>query len=185
MHSFFPIAGSPGVRPRQEDCAKGDAHQRKQGLSDILALPPFCFVYIASSIARLAGGISHPLLFLLITFTTSLPPRNHFSRQYSTSLCQTKCPTQNEIQDRAGKIHLRQAQGIVRQADRYGAQRLDAACARALTFGDPSYRTVKQILERGLDNQPLPQTIDGRVSGAAMLHGRDTFALKNEGGVNP
>lgn len=81
--------------------------------------------------------------------------------------------------------NLRQAQGILRQADRYGAQRLDAACARALAFGDPCYRTVKQILERGLDGHPVPQTADGETAPGALLHGPDAFALKPEGGRQP
>jgi hypothetical protein len=42
--------------------------------------------------------------------------------------------------------HLRQAQGILRLADKYGGVRLEAACPRALAFGDPAYRTVKTIL---------------------------------------
>jgi hypothetical protein len=42
--------------------------------------------------------------------------------------------------------HLRAAQGILGLVDRYGADRLDAACARALEVGDPTYRTVKGIL---------------------------------------
>ena len=36
-------------------------------------------------------------------------------------------------------------------ARRFGTQRLDAACQRALTFDDPKYRTVKTILENGID----------------------------------
>lgn len=47
--------------------------------------------------------------------------------------------------------HLRQAQGVIRFHEKYGPNRLEAACARALAFGDPSYRTIKTILERGLD----------------------------------
>jgi hypothetical protein len=38
--------------------------------------------------------------------------------------------------------HLRAAQGILGLADKYGPDRLDAACARSLAVGDPSYRTV-------------------------------------------
>jgi hypothetical protein len=34
--------------------------------------------------------------------------------------------------------------------------RLEAACCRALTFGDPSYKTVKGILVHGLDQQESP-----------------------------
>lgn len=51
--------------------------------------------------------------------------------------------------------HLRQCQGILRLEDRYGPGRLEQACARANAFGDPCYRTVKTILERELDQQPL------------------------------
>jgi hypothetical protein len=42
--------------------------------------------------------------------------------------------------------HLRAAQGIIGLADRHGPARLDAACARAVTVGDPTYRTIKGIL---------------------------------------
>ena len=50
---------------------------------------------------------------------------------------------------------LRQCQGILRLAEKYGQERLETACARANAFGDPTYRTVKTILERGLDKEPL------------------------------
>ena len=48
--------------------------------------------------------------------------------------------------------HLRAAQGLLRLADQYGATRLEAACARAVHFGTPRYRTVKSILVQGLDH---------------------------------
>jgi len=67
--------------------------------------------------------------------------------------------------------HLRQCQGILRLAEKYGQERLEAACARANAFGDPAYRTVKTILERGLDKAPaLFEPV--RPSGA-FLHGPD------------
>lgn len=50
--------------------------------------------------------------------------------------------------------HLRAAQGVLRLAEGFGPKRLEAACARALNFGTPTYRTVKQILKQGLDQQP-------------------------------
>ena len=50
--------------------------------------------------------------------------------------------------------HLRAAQGVLRLGERYGDKRLDAACARALNFGTPTYRSVKQILSNGFDQQP-------------------------------
>ena len=54
--------------------------------------------------------------------------------------------------------NLRAAQGIIRLADKYGSQRLEAACRRALFFENPRYGTVKTILKKGLDQdsvQPL------------------------------
>jgi hypothetical protein len=49
--------------------------------------------------------------------------------------------------------HLRQCHGILRLEEKYSPERLELACARANAFGDPSYRTVKTILERDLDKQ--------------------------------
>jgi len=40
---------------------------------------------------------------------------------------------------------------LVRLKNRYGEQRLEDACRRALTYGDPSYKTIKNILNKGLD----------------------------------
>jgi hypothetical protein len=69
--------------------------------------------------------------------------------------------------------HLRAAQGIIGLADRYGAQRLDAACARALDAGDPSYRTVKGILAVGADQQPAATADTASAATPAHLHGPD------------
>lgn len=46
--------------------------------------------------------------------------------------------------------------GLFRLAKKYGAERLDAACRRALHAGARSYRSVQTILQHGLDRQPLP-----------------------------
>jgi len=45
--------------------------------------------------------------------------------------------------------HLRSAQGILGLREKNGLERLEAACARALGVGDPSYRTIKGILAAG------------------------------------
>jgi hypothetical protein len=50
--------------------------------------------------------------------------------------------------------NLRAAQGVVALAKRFGPTRLEAACHRALSFDSPLYRTVKTILEKGLDQKP-------------------------------
>ena len=39
----------------------------------------------------------------------------------------------------------------------YGAERLEAACRRALTIGACSYKSIESILKRGRDHRPLPQ----------------------------
>jgi hypothetical protein len=73
--------------------------------------------------------------------------------------------------------HLRAAQAIIGLGERYGAERLDAACRRAVEVGDPSYRTVKGILAVGADKQAAGGPVNaGRVSAAsastpAHLHG--------------
>ena len=45
--------------------------------------------------------------------------------------------------------------GLIRLADRYSSQRLEAACLRASQIKSPSYKSVKSILKTGLDKQPL------------------------------
>lgn len=51
-------------------------------------------------------------------------------------------------------MRLRAAQGILRLTERFGPVRLEAACERALAHASVSYRTVKTILKRGLDQRP-------------------------------
>lgn len=46
---------------------------------------------------------------------------------------------------------LRSVQGILRLAEKHGGSRVEAACARALRYGDPSYVRVKKILAAGMD----------------------------------
>lgn len=67
-------------------------------------------------------------------------------------------------------FRLRAAQGVLALADKYDRFSLEAAAARALAVGDPSYRTIKGILAAGLESDPLPApTGDG--GAAAHLHG--------------
>lgn len=49
-------------------------------------------------------------------------------------------------------IHrLRSAQGVIAMRKTVGDGRLEAACARAIAVGDPSYRTIKGILAAGTE----------------------------------
>lgn len=53
--------------------------------------------------------------------------------------------------------------GIIRLGERYGPERLEAACARALAARALSYRSVESILRHGLDSQPLAEARPKRV----------------------
>lgn len=48
---------------------------------------------------------------------------------------------------------------LLKLRDRFGDQRLEAACRRALHFDDRAYKTVKRILTQGLENEPLPEIV--------------------------
>jgi len=57
--------------------------------------------------------------------------------------------------DDAAVDRLRTAGRLLRLGERYGDERLEAACQRALQFGEPTYITVKRILVEGLDTETL------------------------------
>ena len=53
---------------------------------------------------------------------------------------------------------FRSCLGIFRLGHTYGADRLEAACRRALAIQSLSYRSIQSILKNGLDRQPLPES---------------------------
>jgi len=72
---------------------------------------------------------------------------------------------------------------LLRLAERYSPERLEAACARALAFGDPNYRTIKRILQQGKENDPHPNLpasppATAFVRSAADLFGPDLGAAR-------
>jgi len=68
--------------------------------------------------------------------------------------------------------NLRAAQAVVGLAKPYGTRRLEAACHRALAFDSPLYRTVKTILEKGLDQSPVEEPLFDRLADAYTGEGR-------------
>ena len=70
---------------------------------------------------------------------------------------------------------LRAAQGVIGLADKHDPSRLEAACAKAITAGDPSYRTVRGILAAGAERDQLPAAA-GDGGAAAFLRGPASFA---------
>ena len=66
--------------------------------------------------------------------------------------------------------------GLMRLARQYGADRLEAACARALSIRSPTYTSIKSILAAGLDRRNLeaaaaaPLPLHDNVRGADYYH---------------
>jgi hypothetical protein len=52
---------------------------------------------------------------------------------------------------------LRSVQAILRLTETVGKSRLEAACKRALHFGDARYRRIKDILNAALEQQPVAE----------------------------
>ncbi len=55
---------------------------------------------------------------------------------------------------------MRPVRALIALADTYSVERLSAACRRALLYEAVSYRSVKQILQSGLDRLPLSQPVE-------------------------
>ncbi len=66
---------------------------------------------------------------------------------------------------------------VLKLREQVGAERLEAGCARALRFGDLTYRTLKRILDQGLEAEvpalapaaSLPRTF-ARTAGELLGH---------------
>ena len=56
---------------------------------------------------------------------------------------------------------FRACMGIKRLGETYGTDRLELACRRALAIQSPSYRSVKSILNNGLDQEPMSSPAPG------------------------
>ncbi len=64
--------------------------------------------------------------------------------------------------------------GILRLAERYDAERLDAACARALALGTRSYSSVATILKNAQDKKAAdpeqPSLFHENIRGSGYYH---------------
>jgi transposase len=75
------------------------------------------------------------------------------------------------------EMGFRSCLGLLTLAKRYGQSRLEAACARALALGSPTRRSVVSILEKGLEQQPLPEsTLELPTPRHSNLRGADYYA---------
>jgi transposase len=73
--------------------------------------------------------------------------------------------------------------GILTAAKRYGKDRLESACQRALTIGAPRRHSILSILKNGLDKQPLVKPVFSssitqheNIRGAAHYHEELSFS---------
>ncbi len=75
-------------------------------------------------------------------------------------------------------FRLRAAQGVLGLGAKHSPTRLEAACAKAIAVGDPSYRTIKGILIAGTEAPDQAGSAPGPAGRAAavpaFLHGPKT-----------
>jgi transposase len=65
--------------------------------------------------------------------------------------------------------------GVLKLARRYGKDRLDAACERALHINAHSYSSLQSILKNGLDRQRREPAPDGPAITHPNIRGADYF----------
>lgn len=84
------------------------------------------------------------------------------------------------------EMGFRSALGVMRLGKRYGTERLEAACVRAQTVGAVRYQSIKTMLERGLDQQPLPETAQViQMPKHPNIRGGDYFTLQTKKAKDP
>ena len=65
--------------------------------------------------------------------------------------------------------------GIIRLADKFTAERVEAASERALRCNAISYTSVKSILKKGLDKLPLRETPEYVPVSHANIRGKEYY----------
>jgi transposase len=76
---------------------------------------------------------------------------------------------------------LRAVQRLLKLEEKVGSDRLEAACRRALHFGDARYRRVRDILNAGLDQEPiLPEPMPFARSAPSSVARQYAFARRPE-----
>jgi len=122
------------------------------------------------------------------TVEDHLPPEGRAFLRSDPAWCRTEAATVGpacselveRLLDHPILERLRAVQRILRLGERFGPVRLESACRRALDFDDLRYRTVKTILERGLDAQGAAETTFDRLAETYTGAGRfcrDTRSL--------
>jgi hypothetical protein len=97
-----------------------------------------------------------------VTDPSDYPPEKLAYLMATPSFCRQKAsqigPQTERLVHRVLSEHamrnLRKAQAILRLAEKYGKKRMEAAAQRSLVFDNLHYRSIKRILEKGLDGEP-------------------------------
>lgn len=97
-----------------------------------------------------------------LTHPDHLPPHKVAGATLNREDCRTKAKAIGQatsqivamLLDDPAVDRLRTVGRLLRLGERCGDERLEAACQRALEFGEPGYTTVKRILAENLDVQP-------------------------------
>jgi hypothetical protein len=123
-----------------------------------------------------------------ISRTEHYPPEKSLYLTRTRSWCQERAsrigPQCKELVDRllADRVldRLRAVQGIMGLVDKWPSNRVEAACARALHFGDPSCRRVKAILTAGADLEPIENVVQLKLVNYAFARGASEFFAQEE-----
>lgn len=114
-------------------------------------------IFLASEQIKLHQRAQHPGTWL--TDLSDYPPEKLAYLMPTPSYCrkraaevgpQTQVLIRKILADNAMR-NLRKAQAVIRLADKYGKERMEAASQRSLYYGNFHYQAIKRILERGLD----------------------------------
>jgi len=73
---------------------------------------------------------------------------------------------------------FRSCLGIMRLVKRYSAERVEAACGRALRLKVYSYKSIESILKTNLDTQELPESSSGAKIIHTNIRGREYYQQK-------
>ena len=109
-----------------------------------------------------------------------------FCREVARSIGPSVFQVVDELLAERPLDRLRSVQAILRLTESAGKTRLEAACTRALYFGDPRYRRIKDILNAALDQQPLPDAPSRPVQSAFVFARgpEEFFGAANSQGVS-
>lgn len=139
----------------------------------------FCKGQRVASHVRTSGNRKHS------TQREHMPSNHRFREDWTPRSIYTKAArigrnvaTFTEVVMR-GRKHpeqgFRTCLGVIRLADKFGADRLDAACERAMEINALSYSSVQSILKNGLDLQTRQRPQEGPVITHPNIRGAEYF----------